>query len=66
MFRNCMSDGTNNKSFGSRLKAIDEVRTRIVYMTYDIIVRYIVYDFLILEIFHIMENFQILHFYMNV
>ena len=32
-----MSDATDNKSFGSGLTAINEVRKRIVYMTYEII-----------------------------
>ena len=33
-----MCDATHKKSFGSELTAINEVRMRIVYMTYDIII----------------------------
>ena len=45
-----MSDATDNKSFGSGLKAINEVCEHIVYITHDIIVFFyrllygIVYD----------------------
>ena len=36
LFKNCMRDATNNKSFCLGLKAINEVHDCIVYMTYDI------------------------------
>ena len=45
-----MSNGTDNKSFGSGLIAVNEVRKRMFYITYDIIVFFylwlydIVYD----------------------
>ena len=38
LFRNCTSDATNNKSFGSELTAINEVRKRIDYTLNDIFV----------------------------
>ena len=37
LFRNCMSNMTDNKSFDLVLTAIIEVRKRIVYIIYDII-----------------------------
>ena len=37
LFRNCMSDENDNKSFGSGITYINEVQKHIVYMTYDII-----------------------------
>ena len=35
IFRNRMSNATDNKSFGSGLTAINEVSKRIAYITYD-------------------------------
>ena len=42
-FRNCIWDVTHNKSFGLGWTAINEVRKRIVYMTYDIIVFFLLW-----------------------
>ena len=40
LFRKCMSDATDNKSFGPVLTAINEVRKQIVYMTCVVIVSF--------------------------
>ena len=38
LFRNYMSNATDNKSFGPGLTSINEVRNYIVYLTYDMII----------------------------
>ena len=63
-----MSAATDNKSFGSGLTSINEVRKRIDYIADDIFIFFYWYMYHILyglHNFHIQENFHILDFHMN-